>query len=156
MRFDLSDDANKGKWFDYFDSEVKEDGSKVYLDPVPGMGRVCFRKPDRAAMEKIRAETKTIRERIVHNKDRRAMEIIQQEVQTPEQKRKEMEMFWDHAIKEWDENIQDKNGTPIPCTTENKLELLDKSPRFTRFAVRCLEIINEVEAGQAEDEIKNS
>ena len=155
MRFDVSGEV-PGEWFKFFRSEIKEDGGTNYLEPEADAGRVCLRIASPEVIESIQSQTRKKNAEFVRNPNTRAMEIIQQEVQTPEQKRKEMEMFWDHAIKDWDENIQDKNGTPIPCTAGNKLELLDKSARFTRFAVRCLEIINEVEAGKAEDEIKNS
>jgi len=153
MRFDLSDDA-KGEWFKFFRSEIKENGDVTYLDPEPDAGRVRIRIAGTDVIESIREQTRKVIKEFVLNKQSRKMERVEYEDQTPEQKKKEGELIWDHAIQGW-EGILDKDGNEIPCTTENKVKLMG-IPQFARFVGRCLQIITGANAGMAEDEIKNS
>ena len=153
MRFDLSDDA-KGEWFKFFRSEIKEGGEVVYLDPEPDAGRVRIRIADAGTIDEIRTQTRKVVKEFVLNTRSKAMERVEYEDQTPEQKRKEGELIWDHAIQGW-EGILDKDGNEIPCTTENKVKLMG-IPQFARFVGRCLQIITGANAGSEEAATKNS
>ena len=153
MRFDLSDDA-KGEWFKFFRSEIKEGGEVAYLDPEADAGRVRIRIADAGTIDEIRTQTRKVVKEFVLNTRSKAMERVEYEDQTPEQKRKEGELIWDHAIQGW-EGILDKDGNEIPCTTENKVKLMG-IPQFARFVGRCLQIITGANAGSEEAAIKNS
>lgn len=153
MRFDLSGDA-QGEWFKFFRSEIKESGDVTFLDPDPDAGRVRLRIAGADAIDGIRSQTRKTVKEFVLNPKTRAMERVEYEDQTPEQKKKEGELIWDHAIQEW-EGILDKDGNEIPCTTENKVKLMN-IPQFARFVGRCLQIITGANAGAAEEGIKNS
>jgi len=153
MRFDLSDDA-KGEWFKFFRSEIKDGGDVVYLDPEPDAGRVRIRIADAGTIDDIRTQTRKVVKEFVLNTRSKAMERVEYEDQTPEQKRKEGELIWDHAIQGW-EGILDKDGNEIPCTTENKVKLMG-IPQFARFVGRCLQIITGANAGSEEAATKNS
>jgi hypothetical protein len=153
MRFDVSGEV-QGEWFKFFRSEIKEGGEVVYLDSEPDAGRVRIRIADAGAIDQIRVQTRKVVKEFVLNTRSKAMERVEYEDQTPEQKRKEGELIWDHAIQGW-EGILDKDGNEIPCTTENKVKLMG-IPQFARFVGRCLQIITGANAGMAEDEAKNS
>jgi hypothetical protein len=152
MRFDLSGEG-QGEWFRFFCSTVKENGDVVFLEPEADAGRVRLRIADTGVIEGIRAQTRKTVKEFVHNPRTRGMERVEYEDQTPEQKKKEMELIWDHAIMEW-EGIQDKNGNEIPCTVENKLKLMNV-PQFARFVGRGFQIISSANAQGLEDAGKN-
>lgn len=59
------------------------------------------------------------------------------------------ELFWDAVIVSW-ENFSDKNGKEIPCTKENKVLLMTRSAKFSKFVADSLKTLGEDEAGQAE------
>jgi len=153
MRFDLSGET-QGEWFRFFKSEIKENGDITYLDPEPDAGRVRIRIAGADAIEGIRSQTRKVIKEFVLNPKTRAMERVEYEDQTPEQKKKEGELIWDHAIQAW-EGILDKDGNEIPCTTENKVKLMN-IPQFARFVGRCLQIITGANAGTEEAATKNS
>ena len=54
------------------------------------------------------------------------------------------EMLWDYSIVEW-VRLEDDDGKPIECTTENKVFLMQNNVRFAHFVAKCLEILNETE-----------
>ncbi len=151
MKFDLS--TGTGEWFKFFGSEIKPDGDVKYLDPEKGDGRVCLRIADSETLEIIRAETKKKVVEHVYNPKTRQMERIPYYEQTPEQEKKERSMIWDHAIQAW-EGILDSKGQEIPCTTENKLKLME-NPQFARFVGRCLQLISGATAEAEKIQEKN-
>ena len=152
MRFDLSDEV-QGTWFDFCTSEVK-DGAVTFRDPVQGAGRVCLRLARGEVMEEIHRQTRrTVKEFVVNTKSR-GMERVEYEDQTQEQKKKENELIWDHAIQAW-EGILDKDGNEINCTAANKVKLMT-IPQFSRFVVRCLNLLSSASDEEAEGAIKNS
>lgn len=60
----------------------------------------------------------------------------------------QMAMIWDKTIVAW-ENLNDKNGNPIPCTMDFKVKLmLMKSPVFREFYIEKMKILNAAEAEQ--------
>ena len=66
----------------------------------------------------------------------------------------ENQLLWDFCIIGW-ENFFDASGNPIPCTKENKILLMGKSIKFSRFVLDCLNKIAEIETEQSEVERKN-
>ncbi len=64
------------------------------------------------------------------------------------------ELFWDAVIVSW-ENFSNKKGDPIPCTTGNKILLMTRSNKFSKFVVDSLKTLAEEEAVQAEIVSKN-
>jgi len=48
------------------------------------------------------------------------------------------QIVWDYCIVSW-EGLDDDDGKPIPCTTENKLRLMNEHPGFAGFVNNCLE-----------------
>jgi len=66
----------------------------------------------------------------------------------------ENQLLWDFCIIGW-ENFFDGSGSPILCTRENKILLMGKSIKFSRFVLDCLNKITEIETEQAETERKN-
>lgn len=153
MRFDVSGEV-PGEWFKFFRSEIKENGEVSYLDPEADAGQVCLRIATPEVIESIQSQTRKKHAEFVRNPNTRAMERVTWFDQTPDQEKKERELTWDHAIQGW-EGILDKDGNEIPCTTENKLKLMNIS-QFARFVVRCLRLIAGANAEAAEEAEKNS
>ena len=153
MRFDFSDEV-QGKWFDFFESKENEDGTTTFLDPKEGDGKVCFRRPPPDVLEGIYSQTRKNVEKIVRDPVSKAMVRIKDYDQTSEQKAREMELFWDYSIQDW-EGINDAAGNPAQCTTENKNKVMTRSIRFIRFAGQCMKLLSEVESITAEDSGKN-
>lgn len=152
MRFDLSDEV-QGEWFAFFRSEIKEDGTVEYLDPEADAGKVCLRIADADCIERIQSQTRKKQAEFVRNPSTRAMERVVYFDQTPAQEKKERELIWDWAIQDW-KGILNADGDPIPCTTENKLRLMN-IPQFARFVGRCLQLITGANAKTSEAEVKN-
>lgn len=152
MRFDL--DGKQGEWFTFFGSEIKEDGTIVYLEPEPKAGRVSLRVADPETIESIHSQTRKKISEFVYNPKTRQMERVTYFDQTPEQETKERSLLWDYAIVDW-EKLLDKAGKPIPVTLENKLKLMN-NPMFARFIGRCLQLMTNVAAERKEDLEKNS
>ena len=140
MQFDL-DNLNAGEWFDFFTSEIKEDGKIEYHDPIPSAGRFHIRNHSVDSLAIISKATrgKKVNVPVMHPLTK-VMGIVIQYDQTPEQEQKEREMLWDHVIVDW-EGLKDKNDNEIPVTLENKMRLLE-IPRIMRFVSRCLELID--------------
>jgi hypothetical protein len=152
MKFDLNQNSN-GVWFTFFNSDVSADGTITYHAPEKDAGRVQIRIADADTYECIQKDTRTHKHEFVYNKVTRQMERVSYVEQTSEQKRKERELIWDYAIQAW-EGILDKNGNPIPCTTENKIKLMN-IPVFSRFVSRCLDLINLSEEARKSELEKN-
>ena len=145
MKFELN--LDKGEWFPFFKSEMLEDGEVKYIDPEPDEPcRVKFRLADADFIEKMQAETrKEVVERVLNPKTRQ-MERIKDYDQTPTQRKAEREMVWGNAIMEW-EGVLDVNEDEVSCTLENKM-LMMNIPIFSRYAIRCLQLIS----GEASEE----
>ena len=139
MKFDLTNQGATGEWFPFFQSEVGKDGEIVYLEPEENGTSVQIRVADSETMEKIQAETRTRKHDFVPNPKTRQMERVTYIDQTPAQEKKERELIWDFAIQDW-KGVLDTDGNEVPCTTENKL-LLMNNVQFARFVGRCLQLI---------------
>jgi hypothetical protein len=63
------------------------------------------------------------------------------------------ENFWDAVITNWHINTPD--GSPIPCTKENKLLLFYGSPDFLRFLNDCVTKLNSAFESDQEENEKN-
>lgn len=64
------------------------------------------------------------------------------------------EEVWEYSIQDWG-GVYDENGTEIPCTKENKIMLMNKSPIFARFYEDRLVILRELIEKQAKVSEKN-
>jgi hypothetical protein len=153
MRFDLSGET-QGVWFKFFESEISEGGEMTYLDPKEGAGEVCIRAMDADVMKGIKSKTSKTVEKIVLNTKSKAMERIQYEDQTPEQREEESNAVWDYVIQDW-RGILDKNGDEIACTSENKKLIMRKSLQFVWFAARCLHLVTRTNVDKVEGAEKN-
>lgn len=149
MIVDLSQD---GEWFTFFGSKLSADGETVYEDPLPDAGRVCIRRPTKY-VEGLQGKRKRKVEHVLNPKTRQMERIEFEESPTPEEARQERGDAWDFMIVAW-ENIFDAQGVAIPCTRENKLELM-AIPVFDRFVARCLQLLAESGVKAAEEERKN-
>jgi len=153
MRFDLSGET-QGEWFKFFQTIIKEDGEKEYLPPAEDAGSVCLRIAPVDVIEEIRTKTRKHVKAIVLNTASKAMERIEYDDQTPEQRKEENRLVMDYAIQDWT-GILDKDGNEIPCTSENKQKLM-AIPQFARFVGRCLQLIIGANAVSEEAATKNS
>ena len=130
MPFDI-DNLNPGCWFD---------------SPFGDGERVRFRVPDAAALREIDRQTlerrvEYIQPRKANGKpDRRAaLQRIEYDEVIDAGLREQL--MTDHCIVDWE--IKRPDGTPIPCTTENKMRLMQGSIDFGRWMTECLERISE-------------
>jgi len=153
MQFDLSE--NLGERFQFFRSELLEDGEPEYFDPEPDEPcHVTLRLADPDKVEEIHKLTRTPTTDWVLNPKTRGMERCKDFDQTPEQRKVERELIWDHAIVEW-EGVLDKHGKVVECTIENKIRMMNV-PVFSRFVSRCLQLISGEIAEKKEEQRKNS
>ena len=68
----------------------------------------------------------------------------------------ENRLLWDFCIVGWENLFSDAEKTKlIPCTTENKILLMGKSIKFSRFVSDCLEQLASIEKDEAEQIEKN-
>ena len=65
------------------------------------------------------------------------------------------EMLWDYIISDWNK-LEDDDGNPIECTTENKLMLMAENVGFQQFVNACLLKLTEEYEDMAETIEKNS
>jgi|GEM_PF-1255856 hypothetical protein len=63
-------------------------------------------------------------------------------------------MLWDYSIVEW-VRLEDDDGTPIECSSENKVKLMKENVGFAQFVSTCLEIITETEESRVSMVEKN-
>jgi hypothetical protein len=120
----------------------------VFFD-MEGGGRIQLRSLSSDDLREIRKQTvkkKVDFKRLDGKPERFEFEEVNEELQN--------ELFWDHVIMTW-ENFIDKNGTPIPCTKENKMLLLSRSLKFTRFLNEALTTLTETESQLMKDMEKN-
>lgn len=126
--FDIGGDLNPGILFDM------EGGGKVRL-------RVCAGEDFR----NIRKQT--LKKKVEYkNAQRFAYDDIDEDL--------ENKLLWDFCIIDW-ENLFDASGSPIPCIKENKVLLMGKSIKFSRFVLDSLNKLAEINSEQVEAESKN-
>jgi len=155
MPFDI-DKIGQGERFPFMDSKVSENGEVEWL-PVDTTSDeyVCFKQINPDEFREIREKYKGKKTNVpVPNPTTRAMEVVVQYEQTPEQERKERMEYWDKSIVEW--NIKTPNGAEIPCTADNKYKLVTGDQRFLRFANKCLQLIAGAKDEEKEAEKKTS
>lgn len=58
-------------------------------------------------------------------------------------------------VPEW-RNVIDKDGAPLPCTTENKIALAREDEKFDPFVAQCHKVLVERQKAQRGAERKNS
>ena len=118
-KFSLKD-PNPGAWF-YFD------------EANPTSGRICLRVLNAAKRQEI---AKATEKRRVEYKQGTRFEFME----VDEDKR--TSLMWDYCIIGW-ENLTEDDGTPIECTTENKIKLMMENIGFASFVGSCLSRIND-------------
>ena len=65
------------------------------------------------------------------------------------------ELLWDYIVADWNK-LEDDDGNPIECTTENKLILMAENVGFQQFVNACLLKVTEEYEERAETIEKNS
>jgi len=126
--FDIGGELNPGVTFDF-----------------EGSGKMTFRVCAGDDFRNIRKQT--LKKKVEYkNGQRFQIEVIDEDL--------ENQLLWDFCIIGW-ENFFDASGNPIPCTKENKILLMGKSIKFSRFVLDCLNKIAEIETEQSEVERKN-
>jgi hypothetical protein len=128
MRLDL-EDLNPPVWFDHPDDDE---------------ARILMRETTNEEVTEIQRKTTKIRREF-----RRGQRFEYEEIDDD----KRSEMMWSKAIVDWQGLYNGEE--PIPCTDENKLLLMRKSPWFTRWVVDCLEKLMEDNAERIERAEKN-
>ena len=111
-----------------FDLENLNPAIKWYLDDDDkSQGSVTLRALSRDdVMENLKKHTKKTTE--IH----RGMQVVKEEISEESDYDS-----WDKSIVEWE--LFDKNNNPIPCTRDNKVLLMGKSPWFQNFVAERLE-----------------
>lgn len=98
-----------------------------------------------------------IKEKAFHviNPETRAVNrVIGSNVEENEEKKQLItDELTDFCITDW--SLLAPDGTEIPCTRENKIKFMNKSPVFAKWAADCLNEIRTGEKAQSEAEIKN-
>ena len=135
--WDIHGDLNPGTWFD-----------------MEGGGRLCVRVCAGEDYRNIRSQSfKRIKE-IKSNKTTRAMEVLRYDEEIDPTGALFNELLWDFCIVDW-EKFFDKDMNPIPCTKENKILLMNKSIKFSKFFADCIAKLTEVTEDEKEEETKN-
>jgi len=158
QNFDLNAEQ-AGEWFPFFGSKVKPNGNIEYLEPEPGAGKAQFRIADPEFQEEIQklAGGEKHVEFIPNPAKMNNLERVEWREQTPDQRKKEQELLWDHVIMGWEDKAPflNNDGSPIEQTSKNKVKLMG-IPSFARYAVRCLQLIAGAAEQAKEDAVKNS
>jgi len=152
MRFDI-DKVTTGTWFDFFKSEVDDDGNVKYFDPEKNAGKIQIRPIDPETLESIQKNTRTEHEKFINNKKTRQLERVVWHTQTDQQKKAEREAIWDYAIPSF-QGMLDGKDNEIPVTLENKMKLM-AIPVFARCVSRCLELAGTYEESEKKTKAKN-
>jgi len=152
MRFDI-EKINTGSWFDFFSSEVDDDGNVNYFEPEKNAGKIQVRVIDPETLESIQKKTRTEHVEFKNNKKTRQLERLVYYTQTDQQKKDEREAIWDHALPSW-QGMLDAKGNEIPCTLENKMKMMS-IPIFARCVARCLELVGIYESSDKKTKAKN-
>ncbi|WP_432736111.1 hypothetical protein [Maridesulfovibrio sp. FT414] len=125
MKFNL-ENLNPGTWFNFDDSN-------------PESGRICVRRLNAATGKRLSREcTSTVR-KFSKGKPYEVSEFNEDQFDL---------RFYDYVIVDW-EGVEDENGTPIPCTAENKKVLAQESIFFQGLIAEAME---KLEIEQAEKE----
>ncbi len=128
MQFDL-ENLNPGTWFDF-----------------PDGGRICLAYLSAEKANEIRKAS--IKKEIEYKKGQRfEFETVDEE--------KLSRMTYDATIQDW-QGIESADGKVIPCASEMKYNLMQKSPTFAKTVRDLLEKLSEAEILEAEAERKNS
>ena len=120
MKLNLKD-LNPGTWFK-FDEEDPESGS------------ICLRVLNAGKLAEIRDETITTE---VEYKSGQRFEYQSMDNSARDG------IIWDYCIVDWKDLIDD-DETPIECTTENKIKLMNGHVGFSMWVEKCLEKLNEL------------
>ena len=128
MKLDL-DDLNPAVWFDHPEDEE---------------ARILMRETSNEEVLEIQKQTSKIKREF-----RRGQRFEYEDIDED----KRSELMWQKAILDW-EGLYNGDDA-IPCTDENKLLLMRKSPWFTRWVVGCLERLMEDNAERIERAEKN-
>lgn len=89
----------------------------------------------------------------LHNKVDRKIELISDVDDDDNKRQKYNEELWDFVITDW--KLLDQNAEEIPCTKENKILFMSKSPKFATFVGEKLEELRESFVDKKVSEIKN-
>ncbi|GAG19376.1 unnamed protein product [marine sediment metagenome] len=118
MKFNM-EDLNPGAWF-YFNESDHDDG------------KILLRVLTTGKLSEIREKSMETKVEY-HNSNRHEFMVANDALRD--------EIIWDYCIIEW-ENLDDDEGVPIECTTENKLKLMNNHPTFSSFIESCLTRLN--------------
>jgi len=113
-----------GEWFEL------ADGGRMQLKALSTQGYKAIQKQ---VVQK--------KHDFVFNKMTRAMERIDYTEINDELRE---ELFWDTIIVAW-ENLFDGKGNPIPCTKENKVQLMARSTKFKNVVEECMRKLNSIQ-----------
>ncbi len=129
---------NEGQWFQF-----GEDGDAA----------VCLRLCPLDVLKEI--DKKTAIEKVeyrINEKTRQMERIVYSHTKDPDLRN---ELYWDYIIVDFRGIRNKKTGEEIPCTKENKILLMGRSPQFARFVVDKIEEMAEVVAVKNEEVRKN-
>lgn len=122
--FDLHGDLNPGAWFTYEEKEVGEPDSQVKV-----------RAYNNEVLKDI--QDKWTKKKVEYKQPAKRGRYERFEVRESNDE-KISEELWDYTIIDW-EGFKDPSGAEIPCTRENKVLLMRRSPEFYAFIDKCLE-----------------
>jgi len=131
MKFDL-DNLNPGVFFPFEDDDDEKGGVEI-------------RVANAGTMEIINKET--TKKKVEWRRNQRVeYDVVDED--------KRSRMLWDYVIISW-KNVDDNNGNPIPCTTENKIKLMKESPIFSGFVGNCIDTLTAESETRDEELEKN-
>ena len=130
-KFSLKD-PNPGVWF-------------VFDENDPKSGRICIRVMNSA--KGLEIDKATSKKRTEYRQGQRF------EVSDIDDK-KRSQLFWDYVIVDW-ERLEDDDGNPIECTSENKYKLMLENVGFASYVGACIAKMNENYEAQRESVEKN-
>ena len=117
-KFSLKD-PNPGVWFKFNDED-------------PESGEICIRPVN--AEKRAEIQKRTVKRKVEYKHGQRF-----EYVETDDDKFSEM--LWDYVISDWT-RLEDDDGKPIQCNTENKLFLMMNNVGFSQFVAVCTEKVN--------------
>lgn len=131
MKFDL-ENLNPGVFFPFDEFENAGDGVEIRL----------------ASAEIMEIINKKCTKKRVEFRRGQRYEVIE------EDEKKRSNMLWDYVILNW-KGLEDQEGNPIECTTENKIKLMRGSVKFSGFIGDCIEKLSESSSNLKEESEKN-
>lgn len=121
-------------------------GTVCPLDPEdPSAGSITLRTLNSATLADIERQTRKRRVEFRRGQRHEVWDVDES---------LHSELVWDYAIVDWN-GIEDENGTPIPCTRENKAALMAGSPVFSRLVSDLMDHMAESATQRAESAEKN-